>query len=116
MELIDGAPLHGPLPVDKAIEFAKQILEALDAGHKQGIVHRDLKPANILVTKMGVKLLDFGLAKGSAQKPLRPGQRPLRSTARSRVHLSTWRQSKRREARWIPVRIFLCSAASYTKC
>jgi len=63
MELIDGAPLHGPLPLDKAIEYAKQILEALDAAHKQGIVHRDLKPANILITKAGVKLLDFGLAK-----------------------------------------------------
>ncbi len=63
MELIDGAPLHGPLPLAKAIEYAKQILEALDAAHKQGIVHRDLKPANILVTKTGVKLLDFGLAK-----------------------------------------------------
>jgi eukaryotic-like serine/threonine-protein kinase len=63
MEHIEGVPLRGPLPLYKAIEYAKQILEALDAAHKQGIVHRDLKPANILVTKSGVKLLDFGLAK-----------------------------------------------------
>ncbi len=73
MELIDGTPLHGPLPLDKAIEYAKQILEALDAAHKQGIVHRDLKPANILVTKTGVKLLDFGLAKWGRAKAASAG-------------------------------------------
>jgi eukaryotic-like serine/threonine-protein kinase len=63
MELIDGEPVKGPLPVAKAIACANQILDALAAAHKKGIVHRDLKPANILVTRQGVKLLDFGLAK-----------------------------------------------------
>src|SRR5260370_24206138 len=63
MELIDGEPLKGPLPVEKAVAYANQILDALAAAHKKGIIHRDLKPANILVTKQGVKLLDFGLAK-----------------------------------------------------
>jgi serine/threonine-protein kinase len=63
MELVEGEPLKGPLPVAKAVEYAGQILDALDAAHKKGIVHRDLKPANILVTRQGVKLLDFGLAK-----------------------------------------------------
>jgi serine/threonine-protein kinase len=63
MELVEGEPLKGPLPVEKAVEYAGQILDALDAAHKKGIVHRDLKPANILVTRQGVKLLDFGLAK-----------------------------------------------------
>jgi Tol biopolymer transport system component/predicted Ser/Thr protein kinase len=66
MELVEGAPLKGPLSLDKAIEYAGQILDALDAAHKKGITHRDLKPANILVTKQGIKLLDFGLAKQTA--------------------------------------------------
>src|SRR5687768_11689352 len=65
MELIDGKPLRGPLPAAEAVEYAIQIADALDAAHRKGIVHRDLKPANILVTKTGVKLLDFGLAKAA---------------------------------------------------
>jgi serine/threonine protein kinase len=66
MEYIDGAPLKGPLPLDQAMKYAGQICEALDAAHKKGITHRDLKPANIMVTKAGVKLLDFGLARIAA--------------------------------------------------
>jgi eukaryotic-like serine/threonine-protein kinase len=62
MELIDGVPLKGPLPVEKAVSYAGLILDALDAAHHRGIVHRDLKPGNILVSKQGIKLLDFGLA------------------------------------------------------
>ena len=63
MEYIEGTPLKGPLPVDQVLKYAVQICDALDAAHKKGITHRDLKPANILVTKAGIKLLDFGLAK-----------------------------------------------------
>src|SRR5262249_9306063 len=44
----------------------EQIAEALDKAHRQGIVHRDLKPGNVMLTKSGVKLLDFGLAKAMA--------------------------------------------------
>jgi len=62
MEYIEGTPLKGPLPVDQALKYAEQILDALDAAHRRGIVHRDLKPGNILVSKQGIKLLDFGLA------------------------------------------------------
>ena len=63
MELVEGESLHGPVPVARALELADQILDALDAAHEQGVVHRDLKPGNILLTKSGVKVLDFGLAK-----------------------------------------------------
>src|SRR3989475_10820544 len=66
MEFVEGPPLQGPLPVEKAVEYSGQILEALDAAHRKGITHRDLKPANVLVTKQGIKLTDFGLAKQSA--------------------------------------------------
>jgi serine/threonine protein kinase len=66
MEYVEGQPLKGPLTVERAVEYARQILDALDAAHRLGIVHRDLKPADILVTKNGVKLLDFGLARMAA--------------------------------------------------
>jgi eukaryotic-like serine/threonine-protein kinase len=80
MEYVEGTTLKGPLPVHKAVEFASQILSALDAAHRSGIIHRDLKPANILVTKRnGIKLLDFGLARiasGSADATLtQPGEK-----------------------------------------
>jgi len=66
MELVDGDDLRGPLPIDTATAYARQIVAALEAAHEKGIVHRDLKPANIKVSRDGtIKLLDFGLAKAT---------------------------------------------------
>jgi len=70
MEFIEGKPLHGPLPLETALRYAREITSALDAAHRAGIVHRDLKPGNIMIAKAGVKLLDFGLARANA--PLGP--------------------------------------------
>ncbi|MFN8095930.1 MAG: protein kinase [Vicinamibacteria bacterium] len=69
MELVEGEDLaarlrRGAIPVDEAIDLARQVAEALEEAHEKGIVHRDLKPANVKVTSEGrVKVLDFGLAK-----------------------------------------------------
>ncbi len=69
MELLEGETLterlaKGALPLDQTLRYGQQIADALDKAHRQGIVHRDLKPGNVMLTKSGVKLLDFGLAKG----------------------------------------------------
>ncbi len=81
MELVLGEDLsehlkRGAIPVEEAVEIAKQIAEALEEAHEHGIVHRDLKPANVKLTPEGkIKVLDFGLAKaysgdgGEGSKP-----------------------------------------------
>jgi serine/threonine protein kinase len=63
MEFIEGTPLKGPMPLNQALPLAIQLLDAMDAAHCKCITHRDLKPGNVLLTKSGVKVLDFGLAK-----------------------------------------------------
>jgi eukaryotic-like serine/threonine-protein kinase len=74
MEYLEGETLsarlgRGVLPTEQVLRFGTEIADALDKAHRQGIVHRDLKPGNVMLTKSGVKLLDFGLAK-AFQRPL----------------------------------------------
>jgi serine/threonine protein kinase len=74
MEYLEGESLaerlvKGSLPTEQVLRFGIQIADALDKAHRLGIVHRDLKPGNVMLTKSGVKLLDFGLAKLRAATP-----------------------------------------------
>jgi Tol biopolymer transport system component len=67
MELLEGETLaqrlsRGPLSLDQVFGHGGEICAALSHAHQHGIVHRDLKPGNIMLTRQGVKLLDFGLA------------------------------------------------------
>src|SRR6516164_8808992 len=90
MELVEGETLQqrltrGAIPVDEALQIAKQIAEALEAAHERGIIHRDLKPGNIMLTADGkVKVLDFGLAKAlQEQQPSNLSNSPTMLSAAS---------------------------------
>jgi eukaryotic-like serine/threonine-protein kinase len=82
MEYLEGETLSdrlakGSLPLSQTLRFGVEIADALDKAHRQGIVHRDLKPGNVMLTKSGVKLLDFGLAKAMAQPVKESGHTSL---------------------------------------
>src|SRR6266576_4714987 len=70
MEYVEGETLasrldKGALASDQVFKYGIEICEGLEMAHRTGIIHRDLKPGNVMLTKSGVKLMDFGLAKSS---------------------------------------------------
>jgi serine/threonine-protein kinase len=76
MELVDGITLdqrlqQGPVPLRDAVDYIGQVLGALGYAHQHGVIHRDIKPANMMLTPKGtMKLMDFGIAKGAADRKL----------------------------------------------
>ena len=97
MQYLDGETLarrleRGALPLDRTLQIAIHMADALDKAHRAGITHRDLKPANIMLTKAGATLLDFGLAK------LRGPAAPISMSGMTRL------ATERRRARFVPVR------------
>jgi serine/threonine protein kinase len=121
MEFIEGALLHGPLPLDEALRHAVQIADALSAAHAKGITHRDLKPANILVTAHGIKLLDFGLAlfsrAGDGREPATDATASISMTqAGTILGTAACLPSKPKPSPWMRARIFSRLDRCFTKC
>jgi dienelactone hydrolase/predicted Ser/Thr protein kinase len=90
MEYVDGETLaqiltKGTLPVERALQYAVEITDALRTAHAHGIIHRDLKPGNIMIAGTGVKVLDFGLAKLSERPVAAGAETTLTETAGTRA-------------------------------
>jgi serine/threonine protein kinase len=86
MELLEGNTIaarlkNGPMPLEQALLYAGQIADALAEARQHGIVHRDLKPGNIMLTRSGVKVLDFGLATLDGDQTLTAGHMVLGTPA-----------------------------------
>lgn len=77
MEHLEGSDLekyldsHGALPIDEAVDYVLEALEALAHAHAHNMVHRDIKPSNLFLVERvdgtkRVKILDFGISKTEA--------------------------------------------------
>lgn len=75
MELVEGTNIEmlarqvGPLRIEDACEIVRQAALGLQHAHEHGMVHRDLKPSNLLMSSMGVKIADLGMALLRSSEP-----------------------------------------------
>lgn len=95
LEYLEGEPLSrrlesGPLPSDRVLQYGAQMAEALAEAHQRGIIHRDLKPSNVVLTKSGIKLLDFGLATNAPRLPDASGTTVQRSLTQEGAIVGTF--------------------------
>jgi eukaryotic-like serine/threonine-protein kinase len=125
MQYLEGETLaarleKGALPPEQVLRHASEIADALDAAHRAGIIHRDLKPGNIMITKSGVRLLDFGLAKagvsvgsgGMSALPTTPANLTAEGTILGTVPYMAPEQLEGREAD-ARTDIFACGAVLF---
>jgi serine/threonine protein kinase len=116
MEFVPGKRLEGPLAVVDALRLAGQIADALEHAHAHGVIHRDLKPSNIFVTRAGVKVLDFGVAKRESPAVGQDGEHTATDAAVLLGHRGTWRRSRSRARAPTRGRTSSRSASSSTRC
>jgi serine/threonine protein kinase len=124
MEYIEGETLaerlkKGSLPLSQVLEYGAQIADGLDKAHGTGIVHRDLKPGNLMLTKSGIKILDFGLARFAADEPVSdssdaPTQQ--RDLTKAQARSNTWRQGNWKASPQMLGQTFGRSGPFFTRC